>query len=62
MACPQVYQAHTLVKNTNGVQCYHETHGWVPARPLGWQGLGLRRRLRATWLVFTGEADAVLWY
>lgn len=32
---------------------------WVPARPIGFQSLG--SRLRATWLVFTGRADALIW-
>jgi hypothetical protein len=33
----------------------------IPARPLGWQGLSLRNRLRLAWGVFTGEYDAVRW-
>ena len=32
---------------------------WVPARPLGYTGIG--RRFKAAWLVFTGRADAVVW-
>jgi len=32
---------------------------WVPARPYGFQSW--RYRLRATWLVFTGKADALIW-
>lgn len=32
---------------------------WIPARPLGYPSL--KDRLRATWLVFTGKADALLW-
>ena len=32
---------------------------WVAARPLGFHSF--RARLRATWLVFTGQADAVRW-
>lgn len=31
----------------------------VPARSHGF--MSLRERLRATWLVFTGKADAVTW-
>jgi hypothetical protein len=34
---------------------------WVPARPLGFQGLFLRQRLRLAWAVFTGRCDAVHW-
>lgn len=32
---------------------------WVPARPLGFASLSYR--LRATWLVWTGRADALVW-
>jgi len=32
---------------------------WVPARLLGFASLG--SRLRATWMVFTGRADALHW-
>ncbi len=35
---------------------------WVPVRPLWYTGLrGLKERFRASWLVFTGRADAVVW-
>lgn len=33
--------------------------GWVMARPLPFYSVW--NRLRATWLVFTGQADAFLW-
>ena len=32
---------------------------WVPARSMGYYSIG--NRLRAAWLVFTGEADALTW-
>lgn len=32
---------------------------WVPARPLGYSSMIYK--LRATWLVFTGKADALIW-
>ena len=32
---------------------------WVPARPIAFQSL--RERIRATWLVWTGRADALVW-
>lgn len=34
----------------------HDGTKWVPARPMS--GMG---RWRAAWLVFTGQADALLW-
>lgn len=33
--------------------------GWVRARPLPFYSVW--NRLRATWLVFTGQADAFIW-
>ena len=32
---------------------------WVPARPIAFQSV--RERVRATWLVWTGRADALVW-
>lgn len=32
---------------------------YVPARPIGFQSI--RYRIRATWLVWTGRADALVW-
>ena len=32
---------------------------WVPARPLGLYSL--KNRLRLTWMVFVGKADALKW-
>lgn len=33
--------------------------GWVPARPLGLASVW--HRIRATWMVWTGRADALTW-
>lgn len=35
--------------------------GYFPARPMGWQGMALRQRLRYAWLVFTGRCDVLSW-
>lgn len=32
---------------------------WYPARPMGYPSF--ISRLKATWLVFTGKADALVW-
>ena len=32
---------------------------WVPTRALGWGGIV--NRIKATWLVWTGRADALIW-
>ena len=34
---------------------------WFLARPLGFQGLDLFWRIKCAWMVFTGEADVLLW-
>lgn len=34
---------------------------WLPLRPMGWQGLALRHRLKAAWKVFTGQWDTLSW-
>lgn len=62
MNCPRVYLVTELVQQAQTVQTSHPTVGWTPARPMGWQGIALRRRLHAAWLVFTGRADAVRWF
>jgi hypothetical protein len=58
---PHIYWIGEL-KRESGVSMSHPTLGYVPARPMGFQGLCLRTRLRAAWLVFTGRADVVRWY
>lgn len=32
---------------------------WVPARPEGY--FSIRSRIRCAWMVFTGQADALVW-
>jgi len=56
---PSLYTAQQLQAWTN----YYRTDegGLFPARPLGWQGLRLRHRLKLAWLVFTGQCDALSW-
>ena len=62
MSAPNIYWIGQLARMTKEVQTEHPTIGWVPARPMGWPGLALGTRLKAAWLVFTGQADAVKWY
>lgn len=61
MKNPIVYQLEALQRAADcDDQCSVRTdEGLVPARPMGFSSW--RRRLRATWLVFTGQADAVVW-
>lgn len=34
---------------------------WTPARPLSYGGIGLFKRIRLAWGVFTGRYDALDW-
>jgi hypothetical protein len=61
MNTPRLYQVSDLVKQTQEVSELHPEAGWIPCRPLGWQGIALRQRLKAAWGVFTGRYDAVTW-
>ncbi|BDD79713.1 hypothetical protein [Burkholderia phage FLC9] len=45
------WQTHTSIDNVH----------WVPARPMGWQGFCLLKRLKIAWKVFKGEYDALKW-
>lgn len=56
---PEIRDVRHVVKEAHEFSAEVPGHGYVPARS---QGLGqLRRfqRIRASWLVFTGKADAV---
>ena len=61
MKSPNIWNLKRLVEhcNKNEVSCQISTGDWVPARPLGYDSIS--NRLRAAWLVFTGNADAVIW-
>jgi hypothetical protein len=58
MKHPSLIGAVSLAKcaNENAVNINGR---WVPARPLGFQSFF--SRVRCTWLVFTGKADALVW-
>lgn len=64
MNSPKIYQASQLKNEWRGDT--HISAGLpdgrvVPARPMGWQGISLLKRLRCAWLVFTGKADVIQW-
>lgn len=61
MNTPHLYYVTELVKWANTTQTEHPEAGWIPARPLGFQGFSLKRRLKLAWAVFTGKYDAVYW-
>lgn len=58
---PAIYEVQNLFNMLarNDSQAGLPDGRYVPARPLGFQSW--HYRLRATWLVFTGRADAVTW-
>ena len=59
MNCPQTFLSDEIVKWPNETQL--PCGAWVPARPIGLQGLFLRHRCRLAWRVFTGQYDVVKW-
>ncbi len=61
MKTPHLYQVSDLVDCTNAVRTLHPEAGWIPMRPVGFQGLALKRRLKLAWGVFAGKYDAVYW-
>lgn len=57
---PQKIYADALVESETKVQLQRGGRlCWVPARPEAIQSL--RNRFKMAWLVFTGQADALLW-
>lgn len=66
---PTVYRADTLLDNWPLRAVSRDDDGiasfYVLARPLSWQARGPYTwwlRLKAAWLVFTGQCDALKWY
>lgn len=55
---PTIWGLKDLIETTASLST--EIDGkWVPSRPLG--AVGIKARIKAAWLVFTGKADAVIW-
>ena len=54
-----IYTASEIARHATTTQASVDGRTWHPARPRSCGGL--RLRLRATWLVLTGRADAVTW-
>jgi hypothetical protein len=61
MNTPTIYTPESLARTTANVACGLPDGRWVAARPMGWQGVCLRERLRCAWMVFTGRADVLQW-
>jgi hypothetical protein len=56
---PNIITLESVMQVVNTLSTRLKDDRWVPARPVGYQGL--RQRLRAAWMVFTGKADALKW-
>jgi hypothetical protein len=61
MNTPTIYTPESLARTTRHCSAGLPDGRWVAARPMGWQGLSLRQRLRCAWMVFTGRWDALRW-
>lgn len=61
MNTPTIWTPTALIEHSKHVQAGLADGRWVPARPYGWQGICLRARLKAAWLVFTAKADVLMW-
>jgi hypothetical protein len=61
MKSPSVWKLKELVQYCNTGSCLSSSDGktWFPARPNGFHSIG--SRIAASWKVFTGKADAVVW-
>jgi len=55
---PSVYKLKELFRTTQENSA-HINQKWVPARPMGIDSF--RNRIRVAFMVFKGEADAVVW-
>ncbi len=59
MRYPNIVNADHLIANAGNCQCGLPDGRYVEARAYGF--MSLWTRLTATWLVFTGRADALTW-
>lgn len=55
---PVIWSLKHLIISANELSV-ETPNGWIPSRPIG--AFGIMHRLKATWLVFTGQADVVIW-
>lgn len=59
MKDPNIITVAAVIEGAKSCSAGLPNGRWAPARPLGFHGLGFR--LKATWLVWTGRADALTW-
>lgn len=56
---PNIYTIESLVEIVTTTRRLKKGKKWVPVRPLSVPSVS--KRIRAAWLVFSGQADAVRW-
>jgi hypothetical protein len=58
---PTLWKLKELFEYVGNRQTLRKTvnDGWVPSRPEGFFSLG--NRISLAWVVFTGQADVVIW-
>jgi hypothetical protein len=59
MKYPNIINVIDVVRDAETCQAGLPDGRWVPCRSLGFPSLFYR--IRATWLVWTGRADALIW-
>jgi hypothetical protein len=59
MNTPTMYQPRQLQDWSSSVQ--QPDGSYYPARPMGFQGLCLGKRLSYAWKAFTGQVDVLDW-
>ena len=56
---PSIVRLQDLIDGVKSNAASKDGNHWYPARPLGFASF--QYRLKAAWLVFSGQADAVIW-
>jgi len=55
-----IWTLRSLIDSTNSVTA--EIDGkWVPSRPVNWKYRTFFERVRESWMVFVGKAEAFTW-
>lgn len=59
MRNPSIYTAEAIRKWDDDTET--KNGKWIPARPLGWQGIRLFHNIKLAFLVFIGKYDVLDW-
>lgn len=58
MNSPSIYKADAIKKWNCQINIANYRY---LARPVGFQGINLKHRIKCAWMVFTGKADVLKW-